>query len=407
MAYITREDGEHFVIPSYRDTLTAKNKNALKKDILQLSEQYGSYLAIQRKDALQYEVAFSPDTGYLLGESIWHYFKSPQDMIYCEAVPGTAEAILVIVKAGAVYLDGLFPVDSIIEELVIFLTQKNNFAIYLYGDVPISRTHEEGKLTFEPGSIKSFTQLDQPAFINVPLLKIYQLQVVEAALRAQGIGVFPVREVGISAAIVIIGVLLWTFFSRPAPPPAVTVNPYQTYYTMLTSPAPDQEIQQVVNQLTLLLTIPGWSVSTVNYANGVLQANIVSFGGKVASLDEWTKLNDAVFTIKPSGILLTVKVKTSNRPPPTTIYDLQEVLGLMIDKLAAVYPGNKMTLGAIQNKPLYHLTTFTINVSNVSPDMLVLIGQQTKDLPMVLRNMKLSVNNGNVSGSIIFEMIGS
>ncbi len=86
MPYITREDGEHFVIPSYRDVLTAKQKSQLKREILALSQNYGEYITLQRKGASQYEVAFSPDTGYLLGESVWHYFNRPMDMIYCEVV---------------------------------------------------------------------------------------------------------------------------------------------------------------------------------------------------------------------------------------------------------------------------------------------------------------------------------
>ena len=74
-----------------------------------LSQSYGEYITLQRKGVFKYEVAFSPDTGYLLGESIWHNFKRPMDMIYCEAIPNTTEAILVIVKEGSVYLDGSFP----------------------------------------------------------------------------------------------------------------------------------------------------------------------------------------------------------------------------------------------------------------------------------------------------------
>src|SRR5580704_8291785 len=176
MPYITREDGQHFVIPSYRDVLTVKQKGQLKKDILQLSKSYGEYITLQKKGTQQYEVAFSSDTGYLLGESIWQYFKKPADLIYCEAIPNSTEAILVIVKSGSVYLDGSFPMDSIPEELIIFLTQQNNFEIYTFGDVPISQEPEAGKFSFETISVKSFTQLDKPVFPTLPLLKIYQLQ---------------------------------------------------------------------------------------------------------------------------------------------------------------------------------------------------------------------------------------
>jgi hypothetical protein len=147
MSYITREDGERFVIPSYRDVLKAKQKTQLKKEILALSKSHGEYITMQKKGPNQYELAFSSDTGYLLGESIWQHFNRPVDMIYCEAIPNSTDAILVIVKSSAVYLDGSFPLDSIPEELIIFLTQQNNFEIYIYGDVPISQTHEIGKFS--------------------------------------------------------------------------------------------------------------------------------------------------------------------------------------------------------------------------------------------------------------------
>src|SRR3990167_80168 len=138
MPYITREDGERFIIPSYRDVLSVKKQSLLRREVLLLASNYGEYATLQRKNADQYEVAFSPDPGYLLGETVWHYFKRPRDLIYCEAIPNTAEAILVIVKGGSVYLEGSFPIDTIPEELVIFQTQQNNFEIYIHGNVPIS-----------------------------------------------------------------------------------------------------------------------------------------------------------------------------------------------------------------------------------------------------------------------------
>src|SRR5690349_14472679 len=120
MPYITREDGERFIIPSYRDVLSAKKPSLLRREVMLLSQNYGEYIALQRKNIQQYEVAFSNEPGYLLGESVWNYFKRPQDLIYCEAIPNTFEAILVIVKSGIVYLDGSFPLDVIVDELVIF-----------------------------------------------------------------------------------------------------------------------------------------------------------------------------------------------------------------------------------------------------------------------------------------------
>lgn len=410
MPFITREDGEHFVIPSYRDVLTARNKNQLKKDILLLSQSYGNYITLQRKTASQYEVAFSPDTGYLLGESIWHYFKRPVDMIYCEAIPNTTEALLVIVKAGSVYLDGSFPTESIPEELVIFLTQQNNFEIYVYGDVPISHRSEEGKFSFEEGSVKSFVVLEKPVFPTVPLLKIYQLRLVDTVLKEQGIGVFPTRQLLTIIALLGAAWVLYSYFTAEAPvkPVHVTeVNPYQEYNKALTSPPPDQELSLVVQNISKLFTLPGWSVNKLNYETKILTAQVKSKGGKIADLSNWTKLNNAKLDIIPSGINVVMNVKLPNRMPPRMIYSLRDVVTHFVDNLASVYPGNHLSIGEIVNKGAFLDMTFTINVDNVSPLILSLIAQQMKDLPFVLKNMDLSIESGNLTGSIQIEALGS
>ncbi len=206
MPYITREDGERFVIPSYRDTLRARSASILKREIQLLSSNYGEYITLQKKAADRYEAAFSTDTGYLLGESIWNFFKRPADMIYCEQVPNTTEAILVIVKSGTVYLDGMFAIDSIPEELVIFKTQSNHFQIFTFGDVPISEHPEDEKFSFDVGSVELFSQLDSPVFATLPLYKNYHLEIVDIVLKNQGIGVFPAKQL---LGVVVIFGLIW------------------------------------------------------------------------------------------------------------------------------------------------------------------------------------------------------
>lgn len=412
MPYITREDGEHFVIPSYRDVLSAKNKNLLKKDILLLSQNYGEYITLQRKSPIQYEVAFSPDTGYLLGESIWHNFKRPMDMIYCEAIPNTTEAILVIVKNGSVYLDGSFPVDTIPEELIIFLTQKNNFEIYVYGDVPISEIPAEGKFSFEPSSVKSFTVLDKPVFPTLPLLRIYQLQLVDQVLKAQGIGVFPTRQILLGAIVLGLIYMLYSYITsrKPEERPVIVTNeenPYQGFLLALTSPAPNDEMNKFVDQLTLLFTMPGWSPVQVEYSKGNLTSSVTSDGGRIENLTQWTGANGGKLDIKQDGIFVTLPVKVPNRPAPTKIYSLRETIGRFIDNLAGVYPGNHMDVSQIVSRGNYTDMTFSINVTNATPAILRLIANQFQDLPFALIKISLTVANGFLSGTITIEALGS
>ena len=412
MPYITREDGEHFVIPSYRDILSAKQKSLLKKDILLLSQSYGEYITLQRKSATQYEVAFSPDTGYLLGESIWHHFKRPMDMIYCEVIPNTTEAILVIVKAGSVYLDGSFPLDSIPEELIIFLTQQNNFEIYTYGDVPIGQLHEEGKFSFDAASVKSFTVLDNPVFPVLPLLKIYQLQPVDIVLKAHGIGVFPAKQLLVVA---VAGVLLYMLYSYLTAPKvevqqvvvAPKENPYVGYIKALTSPAPDQEISNLINRIQILYTMPGWTADKADYADGFLTASVKTSGSKIESLMDWARRNKIAVNIKDTGISVAIKIETSNRAAPTKIYSMVDIIAYFVDKISSVYPGNNLKFQQFTPKGPYTDVIFTVTISGTSLTVLDLIGEQMKGLPFVLKNATFTLTNGDLSGSINMEALGN
>lgn len=413
MPYIERDDGVRFVIPSYRDTLVAKQKSQLKNEILTLCESYGNFIAMQKKGISQYEVAFSPDTGYLLGESIWHYFKRPLDMIYCEAIPNTTEAILVIVKAGSVYLDGSFPMDIIPEELVIFLTQENNFEIYVYGDVPISETPEEGKFSFEGKSVKSFIVLDKPVFSTLPLLTIYQLRLVEQVLKEHKIGVFPTRQ--LIFGLVGLG-LIWMLYSYLTTPkeevvaPALKVeeSPYKEFVASLHSPAPQTQINSLVNEIKILLTMPGWTIRSIDYANGVLTIGVMSGGSTVQDLFRWAEKNDFPVTVKPEGVFLTKNLTFTSRPDPNRIYPIKEVIGVLNDRLADVYPGNNITLGQFINKGVFTSVPVTITLSAVSLSVLVLIADQLKDLPLVLTSFKVNVDSiNNLTGTMTLDALGS
>lgn len=411
MPYITREDGEHFVIPSYRDVITAKNTSALKKEILLLSRNYGEYITLQVKSAIQYEIAFSPDMGYLLGESIWHYFKRPLDMIYCEAIPNTTEALLVIVKDGSVYLDGSFPVDSIPEELIIFLTQQNNFKIYLYGNVPISETAEPGKFSFEPSSVKSFTILEAPVFPTLPLVKLYQLQPVDVVLKSHGIGVVPVKKIIIGVLILAFLWFMWTYMTsqREAVKQIYLrqANTYQAYDDAMTSPAPEEEIDQFLNKLNLFFTMPGWSLKQIDYAHGILVASVQSEGSNIQTLSNWAAINGATLDMNPKGITLSMAISLHNRPPPTSIYPVKQIIIKFVDNLALVYPGNHLKLSGFGKKVVYTEAPITIAIDKLSPVAIGLIGNVCKGLPIILQSISLKPDQGLLTGTISIDALGN
>lgn len=411
MPYITREDGERFVIPSYRDVISAKKQSLLKREIILLSQNYGEYITLHRKNVEQYEVAFSPDTGYLLGETVWHYFKRPLDLIYCEAIPNSSEAILVIVKSGSVYLDGSFSVDAIPDELVIFRTQQNNFDIYIYGEVPISSSPEDGYFTFDPASVRSFQVLDEPVFPKLPKVKNFQLQLVDTVLKSRGIGVFPIRKV--LTVIIVLGLLyvgytwLTTTYKKELPTAFVSyVNPYQVFLDTLTSPDPSDEIQNINNKIELLYRMPGWVPETLEYSKGKLHVSVRSNGTKAALMFAWARASNATIQVLPDGFYLNWLTVYPTRSPPKTIYKLNDVIGTIVDRLNDVVPGNNLVVGQTLDKRMYLETSLTINFANITPNIFNLIGLQLRNLPLVLNKATITIMNGQLSGVLILQVLG-
>lgn len=411
MPYITREDGERFIIPSYRDVLTVKKPALLRREIMLLSTNYGEYITLQQKNVTQYEVAFSPEPGYLLGETVWHYFKRPADLIYCEAIPNTYEAILVIVKGGSVYLDGSFPLDAIADELVIFRTQQNNFEIYIHGDVPISQTPEDDKFSFAASSVKSFTELEKPVFPTLPTLKAFQLQLVDTVLKAKGIGVFPLRNVLLFGVILTLLWLAWSYFSSGKKEiPAViisNVNPYQGYLRSLYSPDPTTQIHWLVTAILSLQTIPGWAANDMEYKDNVLTAKVTSLGARTSLLYAWAKQNNAAVTIAADGFHLAMTATFANRPLSDAISPTDKVIASIIDNVSYVLPGNNLSLGPATSRGRYMEQEIAINFNNIAPGTLDLIGQQLKNLPLVLTKVVITVTNGYVAGTINLKALGS
>lgn len=412
MPFITREDGENFIIPSYRDVVTSKQSSALKKEVTALSQSYGEYITLQRKGKLQFEVAFSTDLGYLLGETVWYKFNRPSDMIYCEAVPNSTEAILVIVKNGSVYLDGSFQIDSIPEELIIFLTQQNDFEIFVYGDIPISATAEEGKFSFDEGSVKSFTVLEEPVFNSLPLVKAYRFQTVDAALKSQGIGTLPIKAIAVGILAVFLSYYIITNFimeeEKKQQELPMEKNPYEAYVNALASPRPDDIINAYISQVGLLNQAPGWTVTSVEYKGGSIAGNMSTRSGTLGTLYSWCNTNKLTLKIVGRTLVISYKPKFSSRKKPKRIYPLKDVMVLFIDRLTTIYPDYRnITISKGKAKGPYSAMKVAINFKGASPQLVVAIGQTMSELPLVLSNMSFRVMTGRLNGKVVVEALGN
>lgn len=409
MPYITREDGEHFVIPAYRDTLRIKNKNELKNEILGLSDRYGAFITLQKKGlSNQYEIAVSPDTGYLFGESIWNYFKKPVDLIYCEALPNDREALLVIVSNSSVYLDGIFPLESIQEELIALVNQKNQFEIYTYGNVPIVSEPTPEKFNFHPQSVKSFQVLDQPIFPILPRYRAFQFQLVNSVLKNYGIGVLPYKSIFASILIISLIAFYWEDLKLKKQETLVEAHhPLQLYNAQLSSPSPLLEMQTLTQDIQLLYELPGWQPLSFSKMNGACSAQIKSAGGSMRDLFAFAKAHHLSVDLKKEGVNLTwSSAPNFHRDAPTFIYPINQVIATFIDRIHEIYPGNHIAMNPIALQDHFKTCALQIKIEMLSPLLLLAMGKQFDNLPLVFNQAQLEINEGSLSGTLSWQALG-
>jgi hypothetical protein len=190
---------------------------------------------------------------------------------------------------------------------------------------------------------------------------------------------------------------------------AGVVNPYQMYISKLVSPNPATQLHEIVNDIALLFTIPGWYPKSFTFSpdDESLSAAVQSLGSRTNLLYAWANKNNIKVGLRTDGFYLMLPLITGNRLAPTSIYNLDNVIANLIDRLSYIIPGNPLTIGAYLDKGKYFETQITISFNNLSPTTLNIVGQQLQTLPLILSKVDILVTNGSLSGSIVLTALGN
>lgn len=413
MPILKRDDGIQFAIHAYRELLQPTKASVLRHEIQNLAQNHGEYVRLFKLPSGQIEAVFSRDPGFLLGEAIWQHFGKPNDLIYCEALPEGHFAIIVVVRGGSVYLDTKIPYANLHDELTSLVSGVNQYDLYIYGDVPISQKKEHGKFTFDPAQIKSFTVLQQPVFRTLPVDESLQLQPLEFALRTQKIVKKP--PYALIAIIILLALAGWWYIHQRSKAPAVPtqpvtkapIDPYFAYKASLTSPAPQKQITEMAMLITILYGLPGWQATGVTFAGSDYTIQLNSLGGTIEYLNQWTNKRNMSMTLTSQGVTLTYPSNLPDRAVPDTIYPLQQVIYVIIDKVDSVMPQRSVVLENTSALPYYQSANINIQFNNVSPSVLILIGRQLANLPVKITAAQISINQGLLTGSISLTAFGN
>lgn len=416
MSVVKREDGIKFAIHTYREILLSQRASKIKEQIRRLAHDHGEYVRFFRKSDEQIEAIFSKEPGFLLAESVWRYFNCPSDLVYCEVLPDNVNALLIVIQRDIVYLDAKLLLSDIPDELSSFMTGDNQYQVYTYGNPPISDEFESGKFTIPKEDLSGFAKLQESVFEKLPVDENLQLQPLNLALRTQKLGKSsPVWWLA-GLGILLVFAFVWWFWSSRQPSTVVSVQrpvekPFSTYKNvLLESPNLTQLFEEFSNLLAFSSSLPGWRISHIEYKSGGYVVDVKPQGqlSSLQMLEKWLKRFGLKFVLKKDGIQFSVNSKALKRQTVPEVQNLDQVSLMIIDKLKSMVP-----MGAdiqIENEGRKHglvrSLEIKINFSSTSPDVLILLGRELLQLPVLIKEINLSMDNNLLSGSLELTVLG-
>jgi hypothetical protein len=417
MTTLRREDGLQFIIQPYRELFAANEKGAaLKRKIRLLAAQRGLNVRIYGHDS-QLEAIFSPDSGFLLGESVWFYLNKPANLIFCEALPERRLALIVVVRNGVIFMDAKVSFTELMDEFASLSTTNDKYDIYTSGEVPLGESGEGGKFVFDKSMVNSFNVLDEPIFNKIPVYENAQLQPLELALTSPYLGKSKVLPIIVGIVVIISLIIGWHIMKNisaqnapllrerlvvEGPPP----DPYAGYYQTLAVPAPQKQLDEFVHLIEIMDGIPGWSLKQITYDGSQYSIQINVNGGTITELQNWADEHNINIKLKSDGVFVTLPSSLTNRPKTKEIYPIKNILPLLMDEMDLLLKGKSISLGEITDSGKYKVASLTVNFDKVYPTILSLVGEELNKFPVSISNISANVDGGLCSGTITLKVLG-
>ena len=412
MSTLVRSDGTQFVMQAYRELLSAKKRSQMVQEIRLLAEQQGQYVRLFNRGQGQYEAIFSTDPGYLLGESIWHYFNEADNLIYCEALPDSAQILVVVVRSGAVYIDSQILASNLQSELLPLMTGDLQYRIITSGNVPLRKAESFGTFRFPRDLLASFEILDEPLFPRLPALMSLQLQPLPLALKSEhlNLGLSTPTTLVLVMALIFGGWWLFTPQTDVTPLHGASLkklsDPYFAYFQALSSPAPDQQLLEIRHKMNELYLLPGWRATQLSLQHQSYQIHLIPDGGEMRFLSQWANQRHYRFHLTQRHIELTANSALEARANPRLLYSSEQVVTRFVDQMNRLLHHPSVSLGASSRQGDVNEMKLTIHLDGASPDLLDLVSRQLKGLPMQLTSATINLHSGLMSGTIQLSVWG-
>ncbi|OGT52718.1 MAG: hypothetical protein A3F17_03395 [Gammaproteobacteria bacterium RIFCSPHIGHO2_12_FULL_41_15] len=401
-----QHNGTQFVIQAYREWVKNKKKSPLIERIRAIAEQQGQFVRLYKRRSGEYEAVFSSSPGYLLGESIKHYFQHVKNLIFCEATNDHHQVLLVVIKDGHVFSDTLVSLDQLKTELLPLTTLKMKFQIVVSGKAGTTVLSKKDPDFFFPENLTiSYEHIEEPLVSRLPALPIVKLLPLPLALKSEHLSTHSLLATSIviiTALILLIGLFTYsTHTQKPLPHKPKKLAPYTDYVTALQSPSPKRLLNTLSGLITTLFQIPGWRAHSITQNHNEYVITLQSDGGTLALMQQWATHHHFHVVLTENGVELHKRLSFPNRRAITHLFSLQELCENLMDAIQQKTFETRIQLKQTIQHHETQESLLAIHLTDVSPQQLQTLMFIFNRLPIVIHQIQMNIGDDSLIQGVI------
>jgi hypothetical protein len=257
--------------------------------------------------------------------------------------------------------------------------------------------------------VGKFNHLKASVFDKLLASPEFELQPLPTILRSKYLRS---RSVSITAlaVLVVFGGAWWYFSMSPnsagSMVQAPAIRQMQSYEVALASPGPSAVVDELAGKIDQIYLIPGWNAAHITFNGGKYRVDMHSQGGDLWYLTDWAKQHYYELRMTPGGAELTLESHVKKRDLPKEYPNMQSAVDTFVMRMKQVLADGAIHVDSSHQSGLLQETKFTLDLKELSPDLLDLVGQELEDLPLSLSSIDLRLQDGLIDGKIQLSVWG-
>lgn len=411
MTVITRHDQTQFVLDVYREQVTVTKRSQLSRLLRDWQTRFGGYAHCSLVTDQRYEIVLAAQPGYLLAETIRHYFHTNHNLIFCEWAAEHSMLIVVVIQAGVIYLDRTLDPSCLTDELLPLRLGKHDYQLVVAGhgisaNAPPDWVHAFTALCSRQEFLSHSVIAHLPT-LEQALLSPTQQLIKKLAWRSHA--PLWLGSAVIAALVMAIG-LFTTRERQQSPAPIVNstpASPWPSYQAAMREHASaSQLLSTTTHLLQTLRGLAGWTLLRLQLEPAGLTALLQATDGNLSALQALAQQTGAQVHTTADGTLFTQNFHVAQATTLPALSSLSATQAILQESLLRYTVDSQIQQLGTRTYADCQAVRLSVTLHDLYLAELTNLAHLFQDQPITLEQIEVSVHDWQMHAVIKLSVWG-